>query len=162
MASLGATVRDGAVAGRPGRAAAAPHGRGWSLPGAGQVSRLLIIGVALLGVALLGLLQVLQTSQVATVGFQLRTLQAERSTLEAEIRLLEANVAERSQLELLHDEATGRLGMVEPEQTVRVTIDAPAPRAMPLPRRYIEPAPVMEVESDPWWEPLLERIPGFD
>lgn len=115
-----------------------------------------------MAIATAGLLQVLQTSQVASTGFELRTLQSERTRLESEIRLLEAGVAERSQLERVRDEAVGRLGMVEPARTLRLTIDEPAPSAVPLPRRYVEPAPVIEEETAPWWEPLLERIPGFD
>jgi cell division protein FtsB len=164
MASLGATVRDGAAAPRRGFAgpAAERTHRGLTLPGAGKISRLLIIGFALMGVATLGLLQVLQTSQVASTGFELRTLQAERTRLESEIRLLEANVAERSQLERLREEAVDGLGMVEPDQKLHLSVDEPAPSVIPLPRRYVESAPVIEPEPAPWWEPFLERIPGFD
>jgi cell division protein FtsB len=156
MASLGATVRDGI-------AAPAPHAGGAGLLGfAGRISRLLLVGLILLGVALLGLLQVLQTSQVASTGFELRNLQIQRTQLESEIRLLEAGIAERSELERVRDEAVNRLGMVEPDQTLRVTVDTAAPSEVPLPRRYVEEAPPIEQESAPWWEPLLERIPGFD
>ena len=164
MASLGATVRDGAAAPRRGfsdPAAERAH-RGLSLPGAGGASRLLIIGFALMGVATLGLLQVLQTSQVASAGFELRTLQTERTNLESQNRLLEADIAERSQLERVRAEAVNRLGMIEPERTLRLSVDEPAPSGVPLPRRYVEEAPAIEPETAPWWEPLLERIPGFD
>ena len=157
MASLGASVRDGVTAPRPQRV----HGP-VPLPLAGRVSRTLVVGIALMAVATLGLLQVLQTSQLASTGFELRTLQAERTRLESEIRLLEAGIAERSQLERVRDEAVSRLGMIEPERTLRVTVDEAAPGIVPLPRRYVEPAPAIEVEAVPWWEPLLERLPGFD
>lgn len=157
MASLGASVRDGIAAPRPDRSLGHP-----SLPLAGRISRTLIVGLALLAVAALGLFQVLQSSQLASTGFELRTLQNERTRLESEIRLLEAGVAERSQLERVHEEAVNRLGMVEPDQTLHLQVNEPAPNAVPLPRRYVEPAPEMEEESAPWWEPLLERIPGFD
>lgn len=157
MATLGASVRDGVAAPRPDRA----HGP-VPLPLAGKISRTLIVGLSLMAIATLGLLQVLQTSQVASTGFELRTLQSERTRLESEIRLLEAGVAERSQLERVHEEAVTRLGMIEPERTLRLSVDEPAPGAVPLPRRYVEPAPVIEEETVPWWEPLLERIPGFD
>lgn len=164
MASLGATARNAAApAGSRGRYTAQPRGSAApSLHLAGRISRLLLIGLILLAVATLGLLQVLQTSQLASTGFELRTLQNERNSLESEIRLLEASVAERSQLERLHSEAVGRLGMIEPQQKLRLTVGEPAPVGVPLPRRYVEPAPVIENEAPSFWESLLERIPGFD
>jgi hypothetical protein len=160
MATLGAAVRDGIVAPAP-----PTHARARARTpsdGGGGAYRMLFISLALSTVAVAGLLQVLQTSHVATAGFELRTLQAERSTLQSEIRLLEAAVADRSQLELIRNEAVERLGMVEPVQTLRVTIDEPAPNGVPLPRRYVDEAPVIESEPAPWWVPFLERIPGFE
>jgi cell division protein FtsL len=130
--------------------------------GFGHVSRMLLVGVVLMAVASLGLLQVLQTSQVATTGFEMQTLQMERTTLEAEIRLLEASIAGQSQLERVRDEATTRLGMVEPETTLRVSVDERSPAVVPLPRRYVEPVEATEIEEAAWWEPLIERLPGFD
>lgn len=158
MATLGAAVRDGIVAAPP-RTHAREH---TPSSGGGGAYRLLFISLALSAVAVLGLLQVLQTSHVATAGFELRTLQAERSTLQSEIRLLEAGVAERSQLELIRTEAVDRLGMVEPAQTLHVTIDEPAPNGISLPRRYVDEPPLIESEPVSWWIPLLERIPGFE
>jgi len=157
MATLGASIRDGLAPPRPDRS----HGPA-GLPLAGKISRTLIVGLSLMAVAVLGLLQVLQTSQVASTGFELRTLQTERTRLESEIRLLEAGVAERSQLERIRDEAVNRLGMIEPERNLRLSVTEPAPSGVPLPRRYVEPAPLIEEAAVPWWEPLLERIPGFD
>ncbi len=159
MATLGAVARDGVVAPAPPTAA---RERAPSTGGGGSAYKLLFIGLTLSAVAALGLLQVLQTSHVASAGFELRTLQAERTTLQSEIRLLEAAVAERSQLELLRTEAIERLGMVEPAQTLHVTIDEPAPNGVPLPRRYVDEAPLIETEPVPWWVPFLERIPGFE
>lgn len=123
---------------------------------------MLLVGLILLTVAFFGLMQVLQTSQVATTGFEIRTLQTERTRLEAEIRLLEASIAEQSELERVRDEAMTRLGMVEPETKVRVSVDERAPAVVPLPRRYVEPVTVVDVDEPAWWEPLLERLPGFD
>jgi|APSaa5957512535_1039671.scaffolds.fasta_scaffold117387_2 cell division protein FtsB len=137
--------------------AAAERGGGF-----GHISRMLLVGLILMAVAFFGLMQVLQTSQVATTGFEMRVLQTERTTLEAEIRLLEASIAEQSQLERVRDEATNRLGMVEPERTLRVSVSERAPVAVPLPRRYVEPVTETTTEAAAWWEPLLERLPGFN
>ena len=157
MATLGAAVRDGIATPAPSERIRRPA----IARGAGHFSRLLLVGLMLIGVAILGLLQVLQTSQVASAGFELRTLQTERTRLESEVRLLEAGIAERSQLERVLEEAITRLGMVEPQQTLRLSVDEPAPNNVPLPRRYIEAAPPIEQAAAAWWEPLLERIPGF-
>ena len=142
---------------RRAEAVAAERGGGF-----GHVSRMALVGLILMTVAFFGLMQVLQTSHVATTGFEMRLLQTERATLEAEIRLLEASIAEQSQLERVRDEATTRLGMVEPETTLRVSVSERAPAAVPLPRRYVEPVEAVAAEEAAWWEPLLERLPGFD
>jgi hypothetical protein len=128
----------------------------------GHVSRMALVGQILMTVAFFGLLQVLQTSQVATTGFEMRLLQSERTRLEAEIRLLEASIAEQSQLERVRAEATNRLRMVEPETTLRVSVSERAPLVVPLPRRYVEPVETAKADEAAWWEPLLERLPGFD
>lgn len=137
--------------------AAAERGGGF-----GHISRMLLVGLILMAVAFFGLMQVLQTSHVATTGFEMRVLRTERTTLEAEIRLLEASIAEQSQLGRVRDEATNRLGMVEPERTLRVSISERAPVAVPLPRRYVEPVTETTTETAAWWEPLLERLSDFD
>jgi cell division protein FtsL len=127
-----------------------------------HVSRMALVGLILMTVAFFGLMQVLQTSHVASTGFEMWSLQTERTTLESEIRLLEASIAEQAQLERVRDEATTRLGMVEPETTLRVSIAERAPAAVPLPRRYVDPVEAAAAEEAAWWEPLLERLPGFD
>ena len=132
-----------------------------SLQRIGPFRQILLVGL-LLGVAILGLLQVLQTSQVASAGFELRTLQAERGQLESEIRLLEAGIAEKARLTALHHEAITRLGMVQPQKVLQLSVQEAAPHGVPLPRRYINTPPLIAQEQIAWWEPLLERIPGFD
>lgn len=132
-----------------------------SLQSFGTFRKILLVSL-LMGVAILGLLQVLQTSQVASAGFELRTLQAQRSQLESEIRLLEAEIAERARLTELHHEAITRLGMIQPQKVLRLSVHEAAPHGVPLPRRYINSPSTIEQEQIAWWEPLLERIPGFD
>lgn len=170
MATLAGGVAGG-VAGRRGetrRASVAESAKRAGIAAAEQsggfrhVSRMLLVGLVLLTVAFFGLMQVLQTSRVASTGFEMRWLQSERGTLESEIRLLEASIAEQSQLERVRDEATTRLGMVEPATTLRVSVPERAPAAVPLPRRYVEAVEAAEVDEAAWWEPLMERLPGFD
>ncbi len=124
---------------------------------------LLFLGaVVLIAVTATGLLQVLQTSRTATIGYDLRQLESERATLAAEVRLLESEIAQISLIDDLRRQAIERLGMVEPERTLQIAVTEPAPRLIPMPERYVSwqspPAPAPAA----WWEQLLSRLPGFN
>lgn len=127
-----------------------------------RAPRLLIVSVALLAVASLGLLQVLQTSRVANIGYALRDLESERTTLVKDVRQLEAAVADRSRIELIESDAIGRLGMARPEEFVRITLGVPAPASVPLPARYLPAEQPVETLPVRWWERLLRVLPGID
>ncbi|MPZ99770.1 MAG: hypothetical protein GEU80_10630 [Dehalococcoidia bacterium] len=128
-----------------------------------RVSSFLVLALVLLAVGALGLFQVLQSSRLAEAGYGIRGLESERTRLQSEIRLLEAGVAGSSNLEHVHTEAVERLGMVEPEQSVHVSVGVPAPGAVPLPRRYVREADPPPPAAEPaWWESLLRRLPGFE
>src|SRR5690606_27037516 len=127
-----------------------------------RVRGTMIVALALLAVASAGSFQVLQTTRITEVGDALRSLEMERESLDANIRLLEARLASSSNLEHLHEQAVTRLGMVPSDGTVRITVDVPAPSVMPLPRRYVA-TPERETLPEPsWWEELIGSIPGFD
>jgi hypothetical protein len=126
-----------------------------------RFSRLTIVSVALLAIAVVGLVQVLQTSRIATIGYDVRALELERQSLSAEIRVLETQIASSTNLDHLRTEAIGRLGMVPAGERLRVGVDVPAPSGVPLPRRYV-PEQEYEAPSAPaWWESLLGRLPGI-
>ena len=118
----------------------------------------------LAAVAALGLFQVMQTSRQATLGYELRALELERAQLAAEVRLLEASVAQQARLEQVHELAVTRLGMVRPDEddSVRVRVDVPAPTLIPMPERYVRPAPVLQPLEREWWEQLLSLLPAFE
>jgi hypothetical protein len=119
--------------------------------------------VLLAAVGGVGLLQVFQTSRAASMGYELTALERERAQLSAEVRLLEAEIAQAIHVDHIRQEATTRLGMVRPQQTIQVAVSAPAPRVVPLPERYIAP-----VEAPPapkqhaWWENLLLGAPWIE
>lgn len=141
---------------RPAEGAAPRIARPRRLPGT------LIAGFALLIVAAVGLLQVLQTSRAATAGYELRALENERQTLGAEVRLLESEIAQQARVDQVRRTAVERLGMVLPQRTVHIEVDSPAPASMPLPERYIvDPQPI-EAPSLSVWEQLLRKLPGFN
>ena len=118
--------------GRP-TVAGRPLPSGWGVVRR-RISNTMIVALAMLALASAGIFQVLQTSRVAEVGYQLRALENERESLDAEIRILEARIAQSSNLEHLREQAEGRLGMVLPQDELSITVGTPAP-AQPTTRR---------------------------
>ena len=128
----------------------------------GRASRTLIVACALLAMGTVDTLQVLQSSRVATLGYDLRTLEAERTDLSAQVAQLESQVATRSNLEHVHQEAVERLGMTAPTERVTVSVDVTAPRVVPLPRRFVAPIRPIELVEPGWLERLLGSLRGFN
>ena len=150
-----------------------PHAAPWGATGLprprsralGRLLRgvsLLLGALALLGLAGVGSLQVLQSSRTATAGYELRTLERQRAELSAEVRLLEAEIARMANLEAIHAAAIERLGMVPPERSLRIAVAVPAPVVVPMPERYVKQAAPLPAEHVPWWERLLRSVPGLD
>jgi cell division protein FtsL len=128
----------------------------------GHLPGTLIAGIALLIVAAVGLLQVLQTSRATTAGYELRALENERQTLSAQVRLLESEIAQQARVEQIRKTAVERLGMAPPQRTLHITVDTPAPASMPLPERYVVDPQPLQPPSLSVWEQLLRRLPGFN
>lgn len=126
-----------------------------------RISRLMVVALALLMLASVGLFQVLQTTRVTAVGYEVGTLEHEHQALEADIRLLEAQIASSSNLEHLEQDATTRLGMVPAPSRVTVSVDVPAPAVVPLPRRYVVSPTHEALPGTSWWEDLLGKVPGL-
>ena len=78
------------------------------------------------------------------------------------MRLLEAQIARISRIEQIRDEAVERLGMVRPQESLRIAVGVAAPRVIPMPERYVAEQPAPAPPSSEWWERLLRRLPGFD
>ena len=123
---------------------------------------LLLSVTALLALAGVGSLQVLQSSRTATVGYELRTLQSHRTELGARVRLLEAEIAQMADLDVVYMTATERLGMVRPEQSLRITVVVPTPAVIPMPERYAEQVAPLPTKNISWWKSLLGSVPGLD
>ena len=126
-----------------------------------RISRMTLASIALLTLAVVGLFQVLQTTQVAATGYQVVALERDQRNLDADIRMLESQIAASSNLEQIQKDATTRLGMVRAQDRVRVAEDVPAPGIVPLPRRYV---PTLAREAPPgvaWWERVLGVITGL-
>ena len=123
---------------------------------------LLLALVALVSLAAIGSLQVLQSSRMAASGYELRQLQQQRTELAVEVRLREAEIAQMTNLETVHAAATGRLGMVRPADTVRISVGVPAPDVAPMPERYVRPAPEPPAPHEPWWSEVLWGVSGLE
>lgn len=133
---------------------------GWALLRQ-RLSRLTVMTVALLVVGVVGLFQVLQTTQVAKAGYDVSALEREQTSLDADIRLLEAQIAQTSNLEQIRADASKRLGMVPAERVVHVSVDTPSPALIPLPRRYVPTPDKVPARHISWWETVQGKIPGL-
>ena len=71
----------------------------------------------LLAGCLVALMYLLQTSGVATVGYDIQRLQVERDDWQLRNEQLRLELAKRRSLTWIESEAVGRLGMVQPEPT---------------------------------------------
>ena len=125
-----------------------------------RISRTMFAGMALLTVAGVGIFQVLQTSNVASTGYEVRRLEGERGQLDAEIRLLEAQLASSANLEHLRKAASERLGMAPAKDRIRIDVDTPAPHVVPLPRRYVPAVESQPVPEGSWWDSIVGAVPG--
>ena len=71
----------------------------------------------LLAGCLVALVYLLQTSGVATAGYDIQSLQMQRDDWQLRNEQLRFELAKRQSLTWIESEATGRLGMVRPEPT---------------------------------------------
>jgi hypothetical protein len=133
-----------------------------ALPRLGPLPRTLIAASALLVVAAVGVFQVLQTSNAATAGYELRALERQRDDLNAQIRTLEAQIAQSAGEGQVRELAMARLGMVPAQNAVRISVDVPAPAVPALPERYIVRPQPSAPPPAAWWEQLLDKVPGFE
>jgi len=107
----------------------------------------------------IALLQVVQSSSAANTGQKLQQLEARRSELKARVHELEAEVAALASLERTERAARERLGMVPARDQQYIAVDVPSPSVPLLPRPLLEPTPVPDEESEPWWRALLKAVP---
>lgn len=117
------------------------------------------IAVALALVAAIALLQVLQSSSVASTGENMQRLEQEKAQKTAGIHQLEKDVAALSSLDRIDRNARDRLGMVPARNIQYVSVNTEAPTVPLLPRPIIDSTPIPEPQSEPWWESLIKALP---
>jgi hypothetical protein len=87
------------------------------LPLLGRLRAAAWLPTILLAASLVALVYLLQASGVATIGYDIQRLQAERDDWQLRNEQLRLELAKRRSLTWVEAEATGRLGMVRPEPT---------------------------------------------
>ena len=112
---------------------------------------------AFLVIALVGLLQVTQTSGVTSTGYSLRSLEQERLARQA--HQLEAEVAALTSMERIESEARGRLGMVAPAEVETLEVHKQPPAQQLIPQRYFPEAAESTPKAGSWQQRLLRLLP---
>lgn len=119
----------------------------------------LLCGAAIALMGLAGLLTLAQSSRVTTAGYRLRQLEQSRLQQQAQVNLLEAEVAEMASLERIQREASRRLLMGPPQEVIYIRVAEPQPDIKHVPDRFFPPSPPPEVPKNPWWKTLLRLLP---
>jgi cell division protein FtsL len=116
---------------------------------------------AFLTIALVGLLQVVQTSDATTTGYSLRRLEQDRLDRQAQVHQLEAEVAALTSMERIEGEARGRLGMTAPDDVLSLEVHKQPPAQQLIPRRFAPEVEKSTSETGSWWQALLRLLPFY-
>lgn len=122
-------------------------------------SRGLFITVLILG-AVLSLLYLNQTSDVAATGYDIADLQAQQQMLSMQNEQLRLQIAQLESLDRIDREATTRLHMGPPGHVVYVPASAaaiPTPLAVPTPTQVNSPSPAAIA-----WQWAIDRIASLN
>jgi hypothetical protein len=88
----------------------------------------------------------------------MQRLEAQRTTLKAEVYGLEAEVAALSSLDRTERAAKERLGMIQARNITYMSVDVESPSGPLLPRPLVTP-PTASPEGEPWWESVIRALP---
>lgn len=136
-----------------GRPLARPSFRLWSLRR--------VLAFAVCAVAVLALLQVMQTSDATSTGYSIRRLERERQDWSASVHRLEAEVATLTSLERVEREARGRLGLVPAEKVIYLEVAVAPPQQQLVPRRFFASDSSAGEAGTSWWQALLKLLPFY-
>jgi hypothetical protein len=133
---------------------ALPHEQIGSAGGA----RWFVAGIVLLG--LTAMLPVLQKSMVTSRGFELQQHEADLARVNAEVHLLEQQVAGLMSQERIERRA-GQIGLFPGQGAIYVQVSEPGPEPAKVPAELLAPATEEPQGSDPWWKPLVRWVPSL-
>jgi cell division protein FtsL len=120
-----------------------------------------ILALTFGALALLGLLQVIQTSGATSTSYTIRHLEQDRQDLSAQVHSLEAEVATLTSLQRVEKEARDRLGMVPADKVLYLDVDVPPPQQQLIPRRFSTSKPTVNEPGTSWWQALLKLLPFY-
>ncbi len=120
-----------------------------------------ILALAFGAVALLGLLQVMQTSDATSTGYNIRRLEQDRLDWSAQVHSLEAEVATLASLDRVEREARDRLGLVPAEKVIYLEAGVAPPKQQLVPRRFFTSDPGAGDSGTSWWQALLKLLPLY-
>jgi len=132
-----------------------------------KITSPLRIGPVLLAVgaviAVVGVLQLMQTSRATTASFKIEQLSQQKLELETSVSQLEVDVAGLSSLARIQQEAK-RLGLGPPvaREVVEVGVPGPSGDSAQLPARSLQhegPDTKAGEQKSPWWDDLLKHLP---
>jgi cell division protein FtsL len=145
------THRNRAVERRPARRAAPATSAGrrpyFVMNGATMVA------IAAIALTVIGILYLIQTSEVAQLGYDMSRLQTQRDSLTLEISELEYEIARYESLQTIEEYATTRLGMAPMTNFEFVELQEPSQRNLTVP----EP---IERSSPSFFDRLFDALMG--
>lgn len=112
-----------------------------------------MVAIAAIALTVIGILYLIQTSEVAQLGYDLSRLQTQRDTMTMEISELEHEVARYEALHTVEEVAVTQLGMTPMSNYEFIEIQQPAQRNLTIP----EPA---EAETQTFFERVVDALLG--
>lgn len=112
-----------------------------------------MVVIAAIALTVIGILYLIQTSQVAQLGYDLSRLQTQRDTMTLEIAELEYEVARFESLQTVENVAVDRLGMTPMSSYAFIDLREPAQRNLEIP-------PVAESESRSFFDRIADALLG--
>jgi cell division protein FtsL len=99
-----------------------------------------MVSIAAIALTVIGLLYLIQTSQVASLGYDMSRLQTQRDALSLEISELEYELARYEALHTVEQIAEERLGMTRMSNYAFIEVQEPAERNLTVPEQEKAPS----------------------
>jgi cell division protein FtsL len=112
-----------------------------------------MVAIAAIALTVIGILYLIQTSEVAQLGYDLSRLQSQKDSMTLEVSELEYDVARYEALQTVEEVAVTQLGMTPMSNYEFIEIQAPAERNLTIPEP-IEPA------SRTFFERIVDAVSG--
>jgi cell division protein FtsL len=112
-----------------------------------------MVAIAAIALTVIGILYLIQTSEVAQLGYDMSRLQTQRDSLTLEISELEYEIARYESIQTIEEYATSRLGMAPMTNYEFIELQEPSQRNLTVP----EP---VERDTPSFFDRLLDALMG--